>query len=325
MNAFWLLCVTLSLAVLFLGSALGALLANLAAWLMWRFGRAQLLRSAQLLFSIRLFPSAFGAILTAGFALPSFLLLEPTRSVEAPEPYLLALASLAVMAIVAFAVRCTRLVSRSQKTLESWLKGARLLPLSLTIPVYEIERPESLIAVIGIFRPKVFVGSAALASLGREEFEAAVAHELAHVRSQDNLKQLALKITRLPLAFASLAKMDVAWSAAAELSADKNALKQGTSALALCSAIVKIGRLKTFPSESLAVAACHLIPPDGSSSALALRIEHLQNALEAKAGPRALNPHCGWPLTLLSGAILYLLVLPAALPVVHRWTEWLVK
>ena len=80
MNAFWLLCVTLSLAVLFLGSALGALLANLAAWLMWRFGRAQLLRSPQLLFSIRLFPSAFGAILTAGFALPSFLLLEPTRS-----------------------------------------------------------------------------------------------------------------------------------------------------------------------------------------------------------------------------------------------------
>src|SRR5690242_17752257 len=118
MNAFWLLCVTLSLAVFFIGSAVGTLLASAAAWVSWRFGNAQLLRSPGLPFSVRVFPFAFGMVLTVGFALPSFLLLEPARSVEAPEPYLIVLASFAVMAIAFFAVRCARLLSRSRKTLE---------------------------------------------------------------------------------------------------------------------------------------------------------------------------------------------------------------
>jgi peptidase M48-like protein len=325
MNAFWILCVTLSLAVFFIGSAIGTLIANAAAWVTLRPGNARLRCSPGVMFSIRVFPFAFGAVLTVGFTLPSFLLLEPTRSVEAPEPYLIVLASLALMAIIFFAVRWARLLYRSQKTLTEWLRGAELLPLRLSIPVYQIQKPQSLIAVVGILHPKVFVGRAALASLRPKELQAAIDHELAHVRSLDNLKQLVLKITRLPHFLASLAKMDFAWSAAAELSADANALSQGTSALELSSAIVKVGRLKTVPIEALAVAACHLIPPDGSSSALAMRIQHLQNALETHSRPKLpeSNPH--WFLTLLSSLLVYLLVLPTALPIVHRWTEWLVK
>jgi len=324
MNAFWLLCVTLSLAVFLIGATIGALLANAAAWVTWRFGNARLLHSPGLLFSIRVFPFAFGVILTVGFALPSFLLLEPTRSVETPEPYLIALASLALMAIVFLAGRCGRLLFHSRKIVKRWLREAELLPFSLSIPVYQVRTSKSLIAVVGILRPMVFVGKVAIASLSPEELQAAIAHELAHVRSLDNLKRLVLKVTRLPHFFAALAKLDFVWSASSELSADASALRQGTSALELSSAIVKVGRLKTPSTQRLPIAACHLIPPDVTASALAMRIRHLHDALEMHAKPPQNSSFC-WAMTMLTGVAAYLLVLPAALPVVHRWMEWLAR
>src|SRR5690242_18536019 len=118
--------------------------------------------------------------------------------------------------------------------------------------------------------------------------------------------------------------MDPAWSAGAELLADANALKNGTSALELSSAIVKVSRLKTVQADMSAVAGCHLIPAEGSSSALAMRIEHLQDALEMNSGGGTPLANHAWFFTLLIG-VTYLLVLPTALPVVHRWTEWLVR
>src|SRR5215468_3180051 len=280
MNAFCTLCATLSLAILFLGTAAGALLSNSAAWLAWRFAkRDRLLRFPELLFFGRVFPVAFGAVVTLGFALPSFLLLEPHHSVEAPEPYLIVLAVLALAGMVVVVTRCARLFLLSRRTGREWLGSAELLPISASIPVYQLPNPDSLVAVVGIRHPKVFVGQAALASLTMDELKAVLAHELAHVDSFDNLKQLVLRITNVPRFLVSLSKMDQVWSAGAELLADANALKSGTSVLELSSAIVKVGRLKSVPSATLAVAACHLVPPDGSSSALAMRIQHLHNAL----------------------------------------------
>ena len=129
MNAFWVLCCTLSLAVFFIGSAIGTLIANAVAWVALRFGNARLRRSPGVMFSIRVFPFALGAVLTFGFALPSFLLFEPTRSVEAPEPYLIVLAGFALMAVIFFAVRWARLLKCSGKIVAEWLRGAELLPL----------------------------------------------------------------------------------------------------------------------------------------------------------------------------------------------------
>ena len=325
MNAFWLLCVTLTLAVFFLAGAAGTLLANTAAWLSWRFGnKPQLPHSPGLLFTLRMFPLAFGAAITLGFALPSFLLLEPKRSAESPEPYLIAFACLAVVAAGLIAIRWLCLLSRSHQTVRKMKQGAELLHRSLSIPVYRVRSPESLIAVVGIFSPKVFVGTAAMASLSCEELHAAIAHELAHVRSFDNLKQLLLKITRLPQFFESLAKVDAQWSAAAEVMADTNALRQGTSPLELSSAIVKVGRLRSTPDPAFSVPGCHLIPRGGSSG-LAIRIKHLHDALNADSKPTTERPDFRWFLLFLLGTSAYLLVLPTALPLVHRWMEWLVQ
>ena len=326
MNPFWLLCVTLSLAVLFIGTAVGSLLSSAAAWAISRRGdRVQFLQSPGLLFSIRVFPVVLGTALTLGFALPSFLLLEPQRTVEAPESYLIAFALLGFTVVALLTVRYVRLVSLSRETLRKWLLRAEPLAHSFSIPVYRIPSPEALIAVVGIFRPKIFVGRAAAASLTPDELKAAIAHELAHVRSLDNLKQLLLKITRLPGFFVYLSKMDHAWSAGAELLADANALRSGTSAIELSSAIVKVGRLKTISVDASAVATCHLIPSGASSSALALRIQHLHGALEIRSKPAAPQARLSSSIALLAVVISYLLLLPTALPLVHRWLEVLVR
>lgn len=326
MNAFCTLCATLSLAVLFLGTAAGALLSNSAAWLAWHLAnRDRLLRFPGLLFFARVFPIAFGAVITLGFALPSFLLLEPHRSVEAPEHYLIAIAMLALAGIVVVISRCARLFFLSRRTVREWLETAELLPISSSIPVYQIPSPESLVAVVGIRHAKVFVGKGAVASLTVDELKAAVAHELAHVSSLDNLKQFVLRITRLPWFLVSLSKVELAWSASAELLADANALKSGTSVLELSSAIVKVGRLKAAPMEALTVAACHLIPPEGSSSALAMRIQHLHSVLQTDSEEATNESSGSLSVTLLAAAFGYFLVLPSALPVVHRWMEWLAR
>lgn len=326
MSAFWLECVSLSLAVLFLATAAGMLLSNLVAWLLCRIAnRDRLLGFPGVLFSVRVFPVAFGAIVTLGFALPSFLLFEPERSVEPPEPYLLVLAMLALAGIVVAAVRCARTFFLSRKTVREWVRNSEALPVSTSIPVYKLATPESVVAVIGIRHPKVFIGKTAVASLSADELKAAVAHELAHVRSFDNLRQLVLRITRLPRFMTSFNKLDSVWSASSELLADTNALKSGTSAVELSSAIVKVGRLRAMPLKTLAVAGCQLVPPDGSPSALAMRIQHLHEALKTPSQDPTQESHRFWFISFFAAAFAYFLLLPSALPVVHQWMEWLAK
>ena len=324
MTSFWLLCAILSLAVFFIATVAGVLLANAAAWLVWRFAKTQILLWPGLLFSIRVFPIALGSALTVGLALPSFLLLEPKRSVEAPEPFLVLLASLALATFTLLSVRCAKLLSRSRKTVKKWLDASELLPLSASVPVYELQSPDSIIAVAGILRPRVFVGKAALESLTEQELLAAIAHELAHVHSLDNFKQLVLKLTKLPPFFISLSKLDAVWSSAAELAADASALHNGTSALELGSAIVKVGRLKAAPADGLLVATCHLIPPDGGASALAIRVQHLFHPVEVHARPGGQGKY-GWASVLLIAITIYVLSLPTLLPLVHRWMEYLAQ
>lgn len=325
MTSFWLLCAILSLAVFFIAIIAGAFIANAAAWLIWRFAnKVQILHWPGLLFSIRVFPITLGAALTVGLALPSFLLLEPRRSVEAPEPYLILLASLAFTIFILLSLRCAKLLSHSRKTVKKWLHASELLPLSSSVPVYQLQSPDSIIAVAGILRPKIFVGKAALASLTAQELRAAIAHEVAHVHSLDNFKQLALKLTKLQYFFVSLAKLDPVWSAATELGADARALHDGNSALELCSAIVKVGRLKAPPSDGLSFATCHLVPPDRGASALAIRVQHLFQALDVHVKPRRQRKY-GWGSILLITTTIYVLTLPTLLPLVHRWMEYLAR
>lgn len=324
---FWTLCTIVCLAIFLIVTVIGTVLANLAAGLLgYRKLRAGVLRLPGLLFSLRILPVAVGLAITFSFALPAFLLLEPTQTVERPDLAMLLLASCAVLVLSVFVARAVRLLLATRRIVGGWGQTAKPLQVKgVSVPVYVIEKPDSLIAVAGFFRPKIFLGRRAFASLTEDELRAACAHEFAHVRSLDNLKQLVLHMTRLPKCFRHLASVEASWSQASEFAADQKALENGTSPLDLASTLVKIGKLKIVRSATRGMAVSHLVP-SSCSSAVAMRVQRLQSLLrETSPLPTSSRRQIAYPALGLLMAGTYLMILPTTLPIMHRLIEWLVR
>ena len=323
MNVYLTLCVTVCLATLFVTTLAGILAGNLMLGLLRRFHVDWQLRSPALSFCMRMFPFLLGVVTTFTFVLPSFLLLEPKQTPEIPEPHLLSLAGTTLVVLCVWTVRWIRLTRETHRKSQQWLRTGHPIKIPMvSVPVRAIESPESLVAVTGIFRTRVFIGREALATLTMDELQAVVAHELAHIRSFDNLKQLLVRITRLPRWLAHFNWLDSEWSHAAEFSADRGAVQEGASPLDLASALVKISRLRIC--DDAAGLACHLIPAR-HGSAVAMRVQHLQNAFEDSSGPRESVPWFAPSFAAATLLSIYLLMLPTAMPLTHKCIEWLVR
>jgi Zn-dependent protease with chaperone function len=165
--------------------------------------------------------------------------------------------------------------------------------------------------------------------LSAEELSAAIAHERAHVRSFDNLKQILLKVTRLPrwLKPNTSGATDTAWINASEVAADEAALAAGASPLDLSGALVKVARLTRRPVVGEAVAASHLLPV-ACGSAIEARMSHLQELLEDTApasGTKKQGRRYPALLSLVLFTIAYVACVNAALPWVHEALESLVR
>jgi Zn-dependent protease with chaperone function len=296
------------------------------ALLLSYFGRGKrFMRSPALLFSLRIFPFAFSLVFTVGLALPAYLRVEPGETGEAPEPYLVALAAVSLLIFAVFALRLFRLLSTTRRVSRQWQINATRIDIPVPVPIFQIEAPPALFAVMGMFKPRVFVGRAALACLTLEELEAAISHELAHVRSLDNIKRALLIVTRLPSCFRNLRALDTAWAEAAELQADESSLAR-TSAVDLSSAIVKIGRLQILPPTVTmqAVPACHLVSSNQSST-MALRLERLCCLLDTSTYSPATRNKYVIPLLMGLVTLGYCVEVQSLLSVTHRVMEALVK
>lgn len=325
MNTYVVLCVSLCLGIFGLGLLASTLVGNLAAHL---FARTRLSRrlSANELFAIRVFPFASATIFALGLALPAFLWLEPRRTEEAPDLYLVISACLSLLLIALVAARLWRSVSATNRVVHEWQRNGVRLSHASGVPLFRVETPAALFAAAGILAPKVFVGREAMACLTREELEAAIEHELAHIHSWDNLKRAILSMTRLPKCFQSLNSIDLAWSQAAESCADETALIR-TSKLALGAAIVKIARLHAAQRISVeaihpAVAISYLVT--GQVSTMGLRLARLRNLMQSDVTPAKHRPWSLW-LTVVCAILGYMSLLPAALSLTHRIMENLVK
>ena len=323
MSAYLELGMALCLGIFSLALVVGSVAANFATGVLIRFRLGtHLTTSPSLLFLLRVFPLGFGSFVALGLALPSFLLLEPHQTRESPEFYLLVLAILSVIVLATVGVRLLRVLWTTTLMLRKWEQTGERIDLATPVPVFRVEAPASLFAVIGIFKPRVFIGREAFACLSSDELDAAIAHEAAHVQSLDNLKRLVLSITRLPRYLSHLDSIDAAWSEAVEFAADEKALQGSASVLELGSAIVKIGRLhgKAMPL----MAACQLVMSD-APSAMAIRLERLRFMLENPVSS-AEKPQASFTRILFASLMLgYLLALPSALELAHKAMEWLVR
>jgi beta-lactamase regulating signal transducer with metallopeptidase domain len=223
-------------------------------------------------------------------------------------------------------VRCWRILRTTGAVQRKWLQQAERVSIYKdSIPVYRLEKSSSLLAVTGILRPHIFMSKDVADVLNTPELEAALAHELRHVRTGDNLKQFVLKVTRLPHWLAFSRHLDSEWVGASELAADEGAIAEGVSALDLASALIKVGRLSVSGHAPAEFAASHLV--DGCGTATQTRVARLRELLqnESSSGILETADSPAYAPIVFSTLLLVYIVLLTSLPAIHELLEVLVR
>lgn len=243
--------------------------ASLATSLLWR-GLAPALRDwpaaarARLLFMLRVLPVALALMLVGLVLLPAYIANEPRHSVEAISFKLACLALLSAAGLCLALWRGIAAWLATRRLTRNWLDHAEALPQqAFGLPVYQIKHPFPVLALVGVWRPRLFVAEKLRAALSPAELQAALAHESGHLASRDNSKRAWLRACRDVLTLVPCGRsLDRAWDAAAEEAADEYATKLNpTCTLELASALVKIARL----AEPGMKPARHLLQPISAS------------------------------------------------------------
>jgi len=150
----------------------------------------------------------------------------------------------------------TRLLRRE------WLSNAvQIRPGGISIPSFRFANSFPIVAVVGTFRPRLFIAEHVLEILSKEELTAAIAHECGHLSAHDNFKRSLLRACRDVLMIVPCGRsLDRAWAEAAECAADEHAAQQNAeTALNLASALVKIAKMVPFGARASVPMAAFLV------------------------------------------------------------------
>lgn len=272
-------------------------------------------RLADVLFAVRVLPLLLAGLITAAFAIPSFLLLEPRSIVEPMGGAPLALAFLGVvLAICGFANAVFGLIKAS-RTVSTWSRSAQQIASTLQFPLLRIFRISPALTAAGILRPRILLSGSAEFLLNGNELRTALNHEIAHIRRLDNLKKLLLRF----LAFPGMHGLEATWLEVSEMAADDAAVSSTVDALDLAAALLKISTLKVEePSPDLTAALI-----DGRAAMINARVERLILWSEASRGPQAFSATKALGLACVTIAV-FAITYGSLLADVHRATEWLV-
>jgi Zn-dependent protease with chaperone function len=269
---------------------------------------------ADLLFVLRVVPLFASILITAAFVVPSFEILEP-RSIDEGTGWLpLAFGTAAFLLIAYGSYRVISAQVRTSRIVAGWLEGASPLETAAQTTTLCSRRETPPLTLVGMRAPRVLVSEAAFAVLGRDELQVALRHELAHIRSWDNLKKLIFRFAPFP----GLAKMEAAWSQAAELAADDSAVSNLSDALDLAAALVKLSRL--VPVE--AAPACTVGFVTGSIRARIARLLAWDESGNTR--PRSIPRWLAIPPVAVAVFCAFVTYGPA-LALTHEVTEWLVR
>jgi len=264
--------------------------------------------AARFLLFLRVLPAMLAAIVVLGLGVPSYLWLEPRATAESAS---LACCAAALLGAAIWCVSVARVLHasfRSSRHARQCVQAGheiRLADAALPTSVLEIETP--VIALAGMFRPRVLVSRSVLSALTPGQLEAALRHENAHRMSRDNLKRFVFLLAPgfFPLT-GSLASLERAWARFTEWAADDQATQDDPRlSLLLAAALVRVARMGAAPQPSIAMT--HLIAGDRD---LSTRVDRL---LRGAATSEPSRWHMG---TLLGGVIL---IVTAVLVGVTQW------
>jgi hypothetical protein len=282
--------VTLLLSSVLLGLMWFAAANAVASLLAWLVGRAMVARapkrqSVQFLLVIRLLPAAASSLFVLVVFLPAHWRFEPPDTDESFGVVLAGTATVGLLLILHAGWRAIRAGVAGHRFGAIARRAARHVnPDGADHQVLELKGWRG-ISLAGIWQPKIFIGSEVLAALTPAELDLAVAHEMAHRRSNDNLKRFAMCCVPDLFGWTSVAqRLEQQWQAEAECEADAQAVgRDGSRAVALASALVKVARLERdggLRPASPAFSAFHV------PTLLELRVRRLvaESALPSAAG-----------------------------------------
>ena len=242
-----LLGISLVLATLLTVNAV----ASLAAAGLWRLMERPIRRCsartrAEVLFAMRVGPPAVAVISVAALLIPSYIAYEPYSTNEFVSKKLGSLAILSAIGVALALSRGFRSWLATRSLLRKWLNAATPIQLpEIDVPTFRIPHSFPIIAVVGMFRPRLFIAERVIESLSQEEMVAAIAHECGHLAACDNLRRTLIRACRDMLAIVPCGRsIDRAWAENAEAAADEHAADRGSAvALNLASALIEIARM----------------------------------------------------------------------------------
>jgi Zn-dependent protease with chaperone function len=309
-------------------------LASVLAASLWRLlrPRAQAWPAttrAQLLFALRVFPGVTAIICVAMLLLPAYIALEPRQENEGVSFKMGVISAISAAGLVLAAWRGLAAWLATRKLVANWTRNSTRLHLAQTpVPAYCLRHPFPVIAVVGTFRPRLFIAEHLFDSLKPEELAAAVAHECGHLAARDNLKRALLRACRDVLTIVPCGRLlDQQWAADSEAAADEFAARRGGEvALDLASALVKIARLVPAGTRPSLPAGALLIGEDAGG--IAARVQGLmQMATNAECNESNLRQSFTVPasLWLSLGALvtvaLFIAANPHLLATIHNLIE----
>jgi Zn-dependent protease with chaperone function len=216
-------------------------------------GRLRARFAARLLLALRLLPTGLALLAVAVLCLPSYLWFEPEASAE-KIGVICSLAALlgATLWTISF-VRVLRAAAASSLRSREWRRMGESFRLPDEVPdILVIENEAPLLALSGVFHPRLIASRGVLRRLSAEQLNAALRHENAHHASRDNLKRLLLLLAPDAIPFVrSFASLERAWSRFIEWAADDRAVAgDAQRSLSLAEALVRVSRMGAPPRLS---------------------------------------------------------------------------
>lgn len=253
-----LLGITLAFSALLVLNALASLLSSLV----WRALSGAATRwtastRAHMIFMLRVVPAAAAIVAVLALMLPAYILYEPRASAEEVNLKIALLSLLSALSTTLALWRWHRVRQVTRRLTDDWLRQSTPIRVAgVSVPSYRVRHAFPVVALVGTFRPRLFIAEQVLASLSDEEMRSVVAHELGHLSARDNIKRTLLRGCRDLLMFAPFGRaLDRAWAESAEQAADEFAARtDDASAIDLASALVKISRMVS-PGTSPAMPA----------------------------------------------------------------------
>ncbi len=201
---------------------------------------------AEILFALRIGPPAIAIVALGAFLIPSYLIYEPYATKERITVKMAVLAIASGIGVALAVWRGVRSWVATRSLLREWLANATRVEVeAVSIPTFRLPHSFPVIAVVGSFRPKLFIADHVLRTLSEDELTAAIAHEYGHLTALDNFKRSLLRASRSALLIIPCGRsLDRSWSEASESAADEYAAQGSpTVAVNLAAALVRIARL----------------------------------------------------------------------------------